>query len=334
MSKSMRPEKFRYPSALAALILIFSLCGAQANAQAKNPPVAGNHIQCKHVSGNVYMLIGAGSNITVQVGKQFIIVVDTGLPQYADEVLAAIRKISPLPIMFVVNTNSDPNNTGGNQTIARAGIAPPNATMSQAREIEKDASRVHLPGPAPLMATLNALDSIANPAGKMGAITFGKEGFKLFNGEPVIFYALPPAHTDGDSIVHFRTSDVVSAGNIFSTEAYPVIDSTRGGTIQGTIDALNLLLDLLVPEIREEGGTQVIPNHGRLCDRNDVVVYRDTVTIIRDRVQDLVKQGKTLEQVIAAKPSMDYDGIYGAESGRQFIEAIYRDLTKGKTNKN
>ena len=157
---------------------------------------------------------------------------------------------------------------------------------------------------------------------------------ELFNDEAVIIEHPHAAHTDGDSTVFFRRSDVVSAGDIFTPEHYPVIEAQRGGTINGEIEALNQVIDIMVPKEGEEGGTYVIPGHGRLCDRAEIVNYRDMVTIVRDRIEDMVKKGMTLEQVKAAKPTLDYDGIYGADTGpwttKMFIEAVYRDLSQSK----
>jgi len=136
------------------------------------------------------------------------------------------------------------------------------------------------------------------------------------------------AHTDGDSIVLFRSSDVVSVGDIFTTASYPVIETSNGGTVSGFLEAINDLIEMLVPKYGEEGGTYVIPGHGHLSDRADVVNYRDMVTMIQGRVQELVKNGMTLEQVQAAKPTLDFDGIYGADGGRKFTEIVYRELTK------
>src|SRR5580698_2722581 len=156
----------------------------------------------------------------------------------------------------------------------------------------------------------------------------------FFNNEAVIVVHQPAAHTDGDSIVFFRRSDVVSAGDVFVTTSYPIIDQQRGGTITGIIKSLNYLLDVAIPKDKQEGGTYIIPGHGRLCDEADLLEYRDMVTIIRDRIEDLVKKGKTLEQVRQSKPTLDYDGRYGATSGNWttdlFVEAVYKDLSARK----
>ena len=150
------------------------------------------------------------------------------------------------------------------------------------------------------------------------------------NGEPIVISHQPAAHTDGDSIVFFRRSDVVSTGDVFTPDRYPVIDLQRGGRVEGIIAALNRILAITVPENFQERGTYVIPGHGRLSDEADVVEYRDMVVIIRDRVQDLIKKKMTLEQVKAAKPSRDYDTEYGAAGADRFVESVYRSLTERK----
>ncbi len=142
---------------------------------------------------------------------------------------------------------------------------------------------------------------------------------------------MPAAHTDGDSVVYFRHNDILATGDVFTTTGYPMIDLQRGGGINGVVDALNRILDIAFPDFRLEGGTLVIPGHGRICDSADVAYYRDMVTIVRDRVQDMVKKGLTLEQVKAAKPTRDYDPRYGSSSGPwttdMFVEAVYKSLS-------
>jgi glyoxylase-like metal-dependent hydrolase (beta-lactamase superfamily II) len=151
----------------------------------------------------------------------------------------------------------------------------------------------------------------------------------MYNSEEVYIYHLSAAHTDGDSIVMFRRSGVVSTGDFFMPLAsYPVIDVDKGGTIDGFIKGLNQIIDLLVPEDAEEGGTYVIPGHGRISDRNDIVNYRDMVTILRGRIAAMVEDGMTLEQVKASKPTADYDVLgHYRETSNRFIEGVYRDLS-------
>jgi cyclase len=314
------------------VITIFLATAKLAAAQTLGPQeikASTKNIRVLHVRSNIYMLVGSGCNITVQVGDQYVIAVDTGVPAFADEVISTIRELTSLPILFVANTTPDADHTGGNSKFFQAGWALPNATMGFEREKEKGSKRLVLPPGATIVGSLNTVNWTGDPAGKTSAATYGSEGFELYNNEPVLFYSKAKAHTDGDTMVFFRSSDVVSAGDIFTTTSYPVIDSGKGGSIDGFIDALNDLVELLVPRRNEEGGTYVIPGHGYLSDRADVVHYRDMVTIIRGRIQEMVKEGMTLEQVKAAAPTQDYDGIYGADEGLKFTEAVYRDLTKG-----
>jgi glyoxylase-like metal-dependent hydrolase (beta-lactamase superfamily II) len=151
-----------------------------------------------------------------------------------------------------------------------------------------------------------------------------------FNDEAVVMYHEPEAHTDGDTVVLFRASDVVSAGDVFTPDAYPFIDLENGGSLQGEIDAVNHILSLTVPSKTQEGGTYVIPGHGRVCDEADVVEFRDMLVIVRDRVQDLIDKRMTLEQVKAARPTSDYDPAYVSPgsfvSADRFVEAVYKSL--------
>jgi glyoxylase-like metal-dependent hydrolase (beta-lactamase superfamily II) len=167
--------------------------------------------------------------------------------------------------------------------------------------------------------------------------TYRVDSYKLsefFNGEGVQIFHQPAAHSDGDSMVYFRFSDVIAAGDILNTESYPVIDTARGGSIQGILTGLNHLLEMMIPEFRSQGGTLVIPGHGRLCDTGDVANYRNMVSIIRDRIADDIKKGMTLQQVKAAKPTMEYDGLYGTTTGPwttdMFVEAAYKSLSPKK----
>jgi glyoxylase-like metal-dependent hydrolase (beta-lactamase superfamily II) len=146
-----------------------------------------------------------------------------------------------------------------------------------------------------------------------------------------------PGHTDGDTLVYFRHSDVIAAGDVFLTTTYPVIDAKYGGSVQGAIDGLNRILDLAVTKHMQEGGTIIIPGHGRLCDEADVLEYRDMVVIVRDRIRDAIKKGMTLDQVKAARLTRDYDPRYAAPSGPSstagFVEAVFRDQSAAQSSK-
>jgi cyclase len=271
------------------------------------------------VQGNVYMLVGAGANIAAQVGDDGILVVDTGTEAMAQKTAAELRRLSPKPIRWVVNTDGDPDHTGGNAALPRSvvggegGGAPPR-----------------------IVAHESVLNRMSAASGKVPDALWPNDEYFLptkdfsFNGEAVVVYHVPAAHTDGDSIVHFRRSDVLATGDVFTPGRYPVIDVERGGSIQGLIDAVNLILRITVPLKYQEAGTYVLPGHGRLCDEADVVEFRDMVTIVRDRVRDLKTKGMTLEAVKAARPTRDYDSEYNAPAAGAFVEAIYKTLDNKK----
>jgi cyclase len=313
---------------LAVVVAVTAVALFPVSAQ-QEPKLDAPAIHILHVQGRVYMLVGGGSNITVQLGDEAVVLVDTGAPQMSEQVLAAIRTLSQRPIEFIINTSVDEDHTGGNQSLAQTGHYNTGLAGEQAG--------------ASIVAHLRVLDRMtAPPTGKEIAVsqeswptdTYDNDRWDLFNDEAIVIEHPHAAHTDGDSIVFFRRSDVISVGDILTPERYPVIDAARGGSINGEIDALNQIIDIVVPRENEEGGTYVIPGHGRLCDRDAVTDYRDMVTIVRDRIEDLVKKGDTLDQVKAAKPTLDYDGIYGADTGPwttgMFIEAVYRDLSQTK----
>jgi cyclase len=301
--------------------LLGSLCAQQA--RPPQPDFSNVEIQILHVQGSVYMLVGGGGNVTVQIGDDGILLVDTNFAQLAPKIMAAIRKLSSGPVRYVVLTHVHGDHTGGTEALVKLGATPA------------------APAPARVVAQLNVLDRMVTPLAGEPPVpqslwpndTYSTP-FKdfFFDNEAVMVTHLPNAHTDGDSIVFFRRSDVLSVGDVFTPDLYPFIDLQRGGSVQGLINGLNRILDIAVPAKYQEGGTLVIPGHGRLCDEADVVEYRDMVTIIRDRVQDLIKQGKTLEQVKAAKPSRDYDTQYAAEGSfvtpDAFVESIFRSLKK------
>ncbi len=272
------------------------------------------------VQGNISMLIGPGGNTTIQVGKEGIVVVDTQTTAAAPQVMAAIRKLADGPIIWVINTSVDADHMGGNEALIRLGGSTD--ASQRARVVVHENVLNHL------VAASAPKDRVADAATVNDTYFRSPKDF-LFNGEPVMVYHMPAAHTDGDSVVLFRRSDVLSVGDIFTPDKYPVIDLANGGSVQGLIDALNWILEMAVAGKYQEGGTQVIPGHGRLCDEADVVEFRDMVTIIRDRVQDMIKKGMTLEQVKAAKPSRDYDTQYSG-SPDAFVEAIYNSLSVRK----
>jgi len=283
----------------------------------------------QRVSGNVYMVVGAGGNTTVFTGPEGVMVVDTQFAPLSDKLLAAIRKLSDQPIRWVVNTHMHGDHIGGNEAVAKAGRT--RAGGNVVGDIGQAATAT-----ARIIAHENALNRLvkANPPLPSAALPtdtfFTERRDMLFNGEAIQMFHQPAAHTDGDILVHFRHADVVATGDLFTTVMYPFIDEANGGTIDGYIKALNNIIAITVPSNVNEGGTMVIPGHGRLSDEQDVIEYRDMVTIIRDRIREYVKRGMTLDQVKAKKPTLDFDRRYGMDEGfwttSMFIEVIYKQM--------
>ena len=326
------------------------------------------------VQGNIYMLIADGTNLTVSVGADGVLLVNSGSAQMSGKVLAAVNQLAnatvtpptanscfgancpgawgwsspfmnavissptpPKPVRYIINTSASSDHIGGNEKIATSGFFPRGGGFGGAVENVGRAASV--------IAHENVLNRMSATAGKEAPSpvaaqptdTYFDEFHKLpeyFNGEAVIVYHASAANTDGDSLVFFRHSEVISAGNVFSTVSYPLIDVEKGGSIQGVVDGLNHILDLAVAEYRAQGGTWIIPSRGRVSDTADVASYRNMVTMIRDRVRDLKGKGMTLEQVKAARPTMDFDGRYGSTTGSwttdMFVEAVYGSLQEKK----
>ncbi len=276
------------------------------------------------VRNSVSMIQTPGGNITVLAFPEGITLVDTGSAEAVDQVLAAIRSLSKQPIRYIINTTFDPGHVGGNDKLGSIGIQITGGNV---------AGQVGTDG-AEIIAHENLLDRMSArtntpryPARALPQTTYHVDSIKLstvYHGDGIQVFHVPAAHTDGDSLVYFRHNDVLATGDVFSTTTYPVIDLEHGGTINGIVDGLNKILDIAFPEFRLEGGTLIVPGHGRVCDSADVAYYRDLVTIIRDRVQDMKRKGMTLEQVKAQRPTRDYDPRYG--SGEQFVDAVYKTL--------
>jgi len=283
------------------------------------------------VQGNIYMLVGDGANIAVQVGKQGILLVDTGFAQLSAKLVAAVSKLSEKPIRYIINSNSFADRVSGNESVRRAGATVTGANVA--------ANITDAGAGAALLAHENVLTRLSAPTGKQSPFPpgawptdtfFGAEKPLYFNDESIQVLYQPAANTDGDVIVYFRRSDVIDAGDLFNTDTYPVIDVDKGGTIEGVVQGLNHIVKLAIVAHEEEGGTLVIPGHGHLCDQAEVVEYRDMVTIVRDRIQAMIKKGMTLEQVKATRPTLDYDPLYNTNdfwTADNFVTAAYKSLT-------
>jgi glyoxylase-like metal-dependent hydrolase (beta-lactamase superfamily II) len=311
--------------ACAGLLSVFAWVVTPGSAQQPPPATAGD-LRVLPVQGSVHMIAGAGANVAVQVGPEGVLVVDAGTGDAADRLVAAIRTLSDKSVRFVVNTHAHLDHTGGNLKLATLGEA---GTAARSTD---DA--------APIIAHESVLARLSMPeAGQPSLpfeawpnLTFTDKKEVFANGEAIEIFHREKAHTDGDSIVFFRRSDVVVTGDIFLTTTYPVIDPQHGAGINGVIAGLNQIIDIAIPRNTAEGGTQVIPGHGRLAEESDVVEYRDMVTIIRDRILHAVTSKQTLEQVKAARLTRDYDGRYGGTAAgpwnaERFVEAVYKDLS-------
>jgi glyoxylase-like metal-dependent hydrolase (beta-lactamase superfamily II) len=290
---------------------------AAATRKPAAPVAAANEVFTQKVQGNVYMLITPTGNVAVQAGEDGVLVVDTGGAGMTDKLIAAVRAISKKDIRWIINTSWSRDRTSGNEQFSKAG-----------RTVNGNPAAVIAHENAALRMARGGVPSAAQPFN-----TYFEERRDFpFNGEPVVLYHNARSNTDTDTMVMFRRSDVIATGDIFNMVHYPVIDLASGGSINGIIDGLNNLLDLAIPSKDfQEGGTYIIPGRGRLSDEADLVNYRDMLVIIRDRIADLISKKRTLEQVKAARPSLDYDGRWGSDTGPwttdMFIEAIYRDLS-------
>lgn len=335
-------KQLRIFTAMACLSLLGITClysqSPASHAAIWSPKLSGpapGEIEVFPSHGNVYALIGAGCNITVQAGNGGILLVDTGTAAMSDKVLATLAMISKAPLRYIVNTTDAEDHAGGNGKIAAAGEIIP-FDEGDAAKIQNSLTTHR----ASVISFLTVYDRMTGEDGKFPARpeaawpdnTYSSPQKRLyFNDEAVMIMHLP-GNTDGNSIVFFRKSDVVSTGDLFDLTGYPVIDLKAGGSLQTLVESLNKLLDVTVPSAYAQGGTLVIPGHGRIADHADVVYYRNMLVIIRDRIQDMIKRGMTLEQVKAAQPTRDYDARYGKKNGSwttdMFVEAAYRSLNK------
>jgi glyoxylase-like metal-dependent hydrolase (beta-lactamase superfamily II) len=323
-----------------------SLLAARPRAQAPPPPAAGV-IETVQVRPNVYMLVGAGANIVAHVGWMGIILVDSGAVGNSDRVLAALQRITDQKIRFIINTTADAEHVGGNAALARAGRTLLRYNVAGTGGFAGNDFQTNR-GAAGIMAQENVLTRMSATVGDKPLFpgdgwptepfTGNRVKSLYLNGDGVQIFHQPNAHSDSDSIVQFRRTDVIVSGPIVDLRSFPVIDLEHGGSVGGLITALNNLVEMAIPPAPlnwHEDRTFVVPAYGRVMDQADVVEYRDMVVVIRDRIADLVKKGMTLDQIIKADPAKGYRRQYGADSGRwtttMFVTAIYRGLTASKS---
>jgi cyclase len=312
-------------------------------ARAQQP--ASSDLDVVQVRPNFYMIAGAGANIAVQVGPIGAILVDTGAQQVSDQVVAAVKRLTEGSIRYIIDTGADADHTGGNDKVAKAGKTILGNTGSAGFSDDVYSNG----GAASVLAHENVLRRMSASTGQARSVaavlwptkTYSGKGYSMYlNGDAIQVMHMPAAHSDGDSVVFFHRTDVIVTGDILDTTRFPVIDVANGGSIQGEIDALNRIVEMTVPPFPlafQEDRTYVVPGHGFVCDFYDLVEYRSVVLIMRDRIQDLITKGMTLQQVKAADPAKGFNKRYGAETGPwttdMFVEAVFRSLTADNTKR-
>jgi glyoxylase-like metal-dependent hydrolase (beta-lactamase superfamily II) len=265
------------------------------------PPFETVEIEVEHVAGSFYSLRGEGGNIGVSIGEDGIIMVDDQFAPLSEKVLAAIRSLSDEPIRFLINTHVHDDHVGGNANFSREGatiVAQENVRIRMMQGIRGNP-------PSPQQA--------------WPVVTFNDQIKLHLNGEDVWIIPSPPAHTDGDSFVFFRGSDVLHMGDVFRTTGYPNIDVGNGGTLEGTIAGLELGLALAGPD------TKIVPGHGVVSSRTEVQELLDLTLEVRDRIAPLVDRGMSFEEIVAARPTADLDTRWGRRLDR-FLPAIFLHL--------
>ena len=308
--------------------------GPSPTSRAADPDPKDGEIHVLALRDNVYLLVGDGGNVVVQTGEEGPFVVDTGAGKLTDKILAAIQRLSNKPIRMIANTSFHPAYTGGNEKLKNAGSDPSVVGTFLSLSAPGAGSTASIISHENVVPRMNgSFNTPATSPGSWPIDTYIGERHRNFhNGDSIELFHPPNAITDGDSLVHFRRADVLVAGDVFTTTQYPFIDVANGGTVQGEINALNMILSRTVYEHSGEGGTIVVPGRGYVCDEHEVVEYRDMVAIVRDRVKAMISEGASLPQVKAARVTADYDTRYGANTGpwttEMFVEAVYNTLKK------
>ena len=336
-SRALRLAQVGAIAGLATLAVVGLRAQQQPNTRALTegwPETAKvDGIEILPVQKGVYLLAGGGANVTVGIGDEGVVMVDTGAPGQAAKLQAAVRSLTRKPLRYLINSGPDADHAGGNGEMVTwaGGTSGPQAGNGGGRPPNVGTA---------VIAHENAYNRLINGSRELPALTgdglpestfFTPRKDIFANGAPVQLLHQPNAHTDGDVVVFFRGPDVVAAGDVFRTDRYPMVDIARSGSINGELAALNATLDITVPERNQMGGTRVVPGHGRIGNESDVLEYRDMLTIIRDRVKAMIDKGMTAAQVRAAKPSLEYDGLYGKDrdwTGDMFLDAVYNSLKK------
>ena len=321
--------------------LMFGLAFWSSIQTAQAQQNASQELDVLRLRPNFWVIAGAGGNIAVETGQEGTIVVNAGTAEAAGRVVAAIKKVTEQPIRYIIDTSADPDFAGGNAVLSKAGRNIMAAgTEPLGGEFETNGYPATIVSTEQILTRMSALkgQKAPYPSEAWPQETFPDRRKDYYmNYEGIQVYREPPAHSDSDSIVLFRGSDVVVTGDIIDTNRFPVIDTAKGGSIQGEIEALNQVIDLSfrpMPFVFDEGGTLVVTGHGRIYDRQDVVEYRDMLVTIRDIIQDMIQRGMTLSEIKEASPAKAYEREYGAKSGswttNDFVEAVFKGLTAKK----
>jgi cyclase len=342
-------QRTRAPRCSLLSIALLLVLGARTDsafaqrprASAAAQPTPASAIEVVQLRENFYVLGGAGGNVLMQTGPEGVILVDSGSTAMAGEVLAAIRSVTPLPIRYIINTSMDAEHVGGNEVLSKAGLSILPGAVAAGAGLGDDVLSNF--GYASVFAHENVLTRMSSaeppiPSTLWPTKTFFYNAYSMYlNGEGIQIIHQPNANTDGNVIVFFRRGDVIATGDVIDTTRFPFIDVERGGTLQGELDALNRLMELSihnVPLLWYPDRTLLVPGHGHVYDKLDLLEYRDTITVVRDRVQDLIDQGMTLAQVQAANPTLGYRSQYGTDNGtwttEMFVAAVYDELAAKK----
>ena len=350
MKRLVAPRPRASVCSLLSIALLLALGAWTEGASAQRPrasasaqPAPASEIEVVQLRENFYVIGGAGGNIVMQTGPEGIILVDSGSTPMANEVLAAIRRVTPLPIRYIINTSMDADHVGGNEVLSKAGLSILPGAVAAGAGLGDDVLANF--GYASVLAHENVLTRMSSADPPIPSVfwptkTFFYRSYSMYlNGEGIQVIHQPAANTDGNVIVFFRRGDVIATGDVIDTTRFPFIDAERGGTLQGELDALNRLMDLSihnVPLLWYPDRTLLVPGHGHVYDKLDLLEYRDAITIVRDRVQDLIDQGMTLAQVQSANPTLGYRSQYGTDSGtwttEMFVAAVYNELAAKKGN--
>jgi len=285
---------------------LFAIAAALLSFGAAAQPSKFDAVQIKviQVAQNVYMLEGEGGNIGVSVGDDGVLLIDDQFAPLTQKIVDAVKTITDKPIRFLLNTHWHGDHTGGNENLGKLGVIII-AHDNVYKRLSVDQTN--------LLGKTAALSKVGLPI-----VTFNDRIVYHLNGDEITAYHVPPAHTDTDSFVRFRNANVVHTGDVFASGRYPFIDSTNGGSVKGIIAAIDKLLPTL------DDFTKVIPGHGPLSTRKEVIAYRKMISTVASRVEKMVKQGKTLEQVIAAKPLKEFDAEWGKfRKTDAFIPFVY-----------